>query len=168
MSDTIHRAATRGHLFARFLLPLTLLAGLAAACRGGGTGEQAAATKSDIPTLQPQALAKRLAEPGDKPLLLHVGFKKLYQQAHIPGSEFFGPGSEPEVIARLKQRVADLPRDREIVIYCGCCPWSRCPNVEPAYQAVHALGFTQAKVLFIDDDFGADWVARGYPVSKED
>jgi hypothetical protein len=32
-----------------------------------------------MPTLQPQALARRLSQPADKPLLLHVGFKKLYQ-----------------------------------------------------------------------------------------
>lgn len=44
----------------------------------GAAGEQALATKPGIPTLQPRALAQRLRAPGDKPLLLHVGFKKLY------------------------------------------------------------------------------------------
>jgi rhodanese-related sulfurtransferase len=153
---------------ARYLVPVALLMSLSVACRDKTAGEAGAAVSTDLPTLQPEALAKRLAEPGDRPLLLHVGFKKLYQQAHIPGSEFFGPGSEPEVIARLRQRVAELPRDREIVVYCGCCPWSRCPNVKPAYQALHELGFTRVTTLYIDDDFGANWVAKGYPVSKEE
>ena len=148
---------------------LALLAGSAASCRESTPRqEQTASEAAEIPSLQPQELARRLSQPGERPLLLHVGFKKLYQQAHIPGSEFFGPGSEPEVIARLLRRVADLPRDREIVVYCGCCPWSRCPNVKPVYKALRELGFTRAQALYIDDDFGANWVAKGYPVSKED
>jgi len=142
---------------------LTLLA----ACHSqGGEKAQASPAATDIPTLQPAELATRLRAPGDKPLLFHVGFKKLYEQAHIPGSEFFGPTSEPEVVESLRQRVTREPRDREIVIYCGCCPWSRCPNVKPAYGALHELGFTRVKVLYIDDDFGADWVAKGYSVAK--
>ena len=119
-----------------------------------------------MPSLQPSDLATRLAKPGAKPLLFHVGFKKLYDQAHIPGSEYLGPTSEPEAVSKLKARVASLPRDSEIVVYCGCCPWSHCPNVKPAYQALHELGFTNAKVLYIAKDFGADWAERGYPVEK--
>jgi thiosulfate/3-mercaptopyruvate sulfurtransferase len=149
---------------------MTLVAALGvallAACRSSGEGAQAHPAATDVPTLQPAELAARLGAPGAKPLLFHVGFKKLYQQAHIPGSEFFGPTSEPEVVQSLRQRVANEPRDREIVIYCGCCPWSRCPNVKPAYRALHELGFTGVKVLYIDDDFGADWVAKGYSVAQ--
>ena len=28
------------------------------------------------------------------------------------------------------------------------------------------MGFTHLKVLYIADNFGANWVAKGYPVAK--
>ena len=124
-----------------------------------------AAATVDMATLQPAELADLLSKPGDKPLLLHVGFNKLYQQAHIPGSEYLGPTSETDALARLEQRVATTPRSTAIIIYCGCCPWERCPNVKPAYRALHDLGFTNLKVLFITKDFGTDWADHGYPVA---
>jgi hypothetical protein len=62
--------------------------------------------------------------------------------------------------------VQGLARNRFIVIYCGCCPWSDCPNVRPAYEALHSLGFTKLKVLYIPDNLGTDWVSKGYPVEK--
>jgi len=126
----------------------------------------AAPAASDLPLLAPEELARILAGPGDKPLLFHVGFKKLYQQAHIPGSEFLGPGADDEALERLRQRVADLPRTADIVIYCGCCPWKHCPNVKPAYEVLRELGFTHARVLDIPQDLGVDWVARGFPVAR--
>jgi len=123
---------------------------------------------TDIPTVQPAELADLLSKPGDKPLLLHVGFDKLYQQAHIPGSEYLGPTSEKEAVARLEQRVTDTPRSTAIIVYCGCCPWERCPNVKPAYEALHDMGFTNLKVLFITKDFGTDWASHGYPVAANE
>ena len=125
---------------------------------------QSAAAVADIATVQPAELADLLAR-GEKPLLLHVGFKKLYAQAHIPGSEYFGATSETDALARLEQRVASTPKDAAIILYCGCCPWERCPNVKPAYKALHDLGFTNLKVLFISKDFGTDWADKSYPVA---
>jgi len=52
------------------------------------------------------------------------------------------------------------------VIYCGCCPWSHCPNVKSADDALRAMGFIHVKVLYISNNFGADWVDKGYPVGK--
>ena len=98
-----------------------------------------------------------------QPVVLHVGFRKLYAQAHIPGSDYAGPGGDEDGLKALSERVARLPKDGPIVIYCGCCPWSRCPNVAPAYDKLKEMGFTQVRVLKIDENFGADWVDKGYP-----
>jgi thiosulfate/3-mercaptopyruvate sulfurtransferase len=127
-----------------------------------------ATAAADIPTLQPAELADLLEKADQKPLLLHVGFKKLYQQAHIPGSEYFGPTSGADGVARLTQRLANTPKSTPIIIYCGCCPWIRCPNVKPAYRALHDLGFTNARVLLVTKDFGTDWADKGYPVAAGD
>ena len=103
---------------------------------------------------------------GDKPLLIHVGSHVLYAQAHIPGSEYMGPGSDPAALQRLRTRVESLPRNKFIVIYCGCCPWTHCPNMKPADDALHAMGFSNVKSLYIPNNFGTDWAAKGYPVAK--
>lgn len=117
--------------------------------------------------VQPAELAARLTSTSvSKPLLLHVGFRILYTQAHIPGSEFVGPASDAAGLKLLRSRVARLPKDTAIVIYCGCCPWSDCPNIGAAYDALHALGFTNVKALYIAQNLGSDWIHKGYPVAK--
>jgi hypothetical protein len=114
-----------------------------------------------------QDLVKILQSPkGERPLLIYVGFRFPYTQAHLPGSEYYGPAANEAAVQQLRKRVEGLARSRFIVIYCGCCPWSRCPNVKPAYEALHNLGFTKLKVLYIPDNLGTDWVNRGYPVEK--
>ncbi len=125
---------------------------------------------SSIPAsrlIEPEELVKILQAPtGEKPLMIQVGSHVLYEQAHIPGSEYIGPASSESGIQQLRERVQPLPRKKFIVIYCGCCPWSHCPNVKPADDALRALGFTNVKVLYIPENFGANWVAKGYPVAK--
>ena len=125
---------------------------------------------ASIPTadlMQPADLAANLeSASAPKPLILHVGFRKLYTQAHIPDSEYVGAAGKDAGLQLLRKRVAKLTKDTAIVIYCGCCPWSDCPNIAAAYDALHALGFTQVKALYIADNFGDNWVNRGYPVVK--
>ena len=116
--------------------------------------------------IQPDELVKMLKR--EKPLLIQVGSHVLYSQAHIPGSEYIGPASSDKGLEALRKRVKPLPRNQAIVLYCGCCPWDHCPNVQPADDALHAMGFTNVKVLYIANNFGTDWVDKGYPVAKGD
>lgn len=131
---------------------------------------QGEAPKPPVPPaaiMQPEELARVLASPThEKPLIVQVGFRFLYKEAHIPGAEYLGPASKEDGLRQLRQRVASLPRTKPIVIYCGCCPWIRCPNVKPAYDALREMGFRQVNVLRIDDNFGTNWVAKGYPTAK--
>ncbi|HMK87951.1 MAG TPA: rhodanese-like domain-containing protein [Steroidobacteraceae bacterium] len=125
---------------------------------------------ASIPTaalIQPADFAATLnASAAPKPLILQVGFRKAYAQAHIPGSEYVGAASEEDGVQVLQQRVAKLPKDSAIVIYCGCCPWAKCPNIAAAYDALHDLGFKNVKVIYIADDFGTNWVDQGFPTAK--
>lgn len=117
--------------------------------------------------LNPEDLVRLLqSSKGEKPLVLMVGFHVLYAQAHIPGADYAGPGSEERGIQQLHKRVEALSRKKSIVIYCGCCPWVHCPNVDPAYKELQSMGFTNIKVLYIANNFGADWISKGYPVEK--
>jgi len=111
-------------------------------------------------------LAILQAAHGPKPLILNVGPHLIYMQAHIPGAEFIGSTSDSQGLESLRRRVKPLPRNTFIVLYCGCCPWGHCPNVRPAYRELQKAGFTDVKVLYIADNFGTDWVDKGYPTIK--
>ena len=130
-----------------------------------------AADSTNLKTTTPEELVSLLSgkassSKSPKPLLLHVGSHMLYVQAHIPGSEYVGQGNSPEGLQALGARVSKLPKKTPIILYCGCCPWSHCPNVNPAYAALEKLGFTNVKVLYLPYNFGMDWVNKGYPVAK--
>lgn len=117
--------------------------------------------------IQPEALVKSLAPAtGEKPLVICVGFPILYQGGHIVGAKFAGPACKPQGIQALKQVVQSLPKDKQIVLYCGCCPWKRCPNIRPAFRTMQELGFTNVKVLSIPTNFRKDWVDKGFPIEK--
>jgi thiosulfate/3-mercaptopyruvate sulfurtransferase len=119
--------------------------------------------------INPDELVKILqSAKSEKPLVIQVGSHVLYTQAHIPGSEYIGPATSESGLQSLRKRVEPLPRNKFIVLYCGCCPWNHCPNVKPADDALHAMGFTNVKVLYIQGNFGVDWVDKGYPVAKGD
>jgi thiosulfate/3-mercaptopyruvate sulfurtransferase len=127
-------------------------------------------TDASIPTaqlLQPAELVEILHAPnGEKPLILQVGSHVFYTQAHIPGSEYVGAGGQDSGLQALRERVMGLERSRFLVIYCGCCPWNKCPNIRPAYQQLSSLGFTRVKALYFADNFRTNWMAKEYPVAK--
>jgi hypothetical protein len=50
------------------------------------------------------------------------------------------------------------------VVYCGCCPWDKCPNLKPALDTLRAMGFTRVKALYIPVNLAQDWTAKGYPI----
>jgi rhodanese-like protein len=119
------------------------------------------------PRISPAELVKIL-QPANtkKPLILQIGPHTMFAQAHIPGAEFIGATSTPAGIDALRKRVKSLKKSTFIVLYCGCCPWDRCPNVRPGYAELRKLGFTHVKVLYMANNFGSDWVAMNYPVTK--
>ncbi len=122
------------------------------------------ALAAEVATIQPKDLAAALASKGSKPAVLYVGPNVLYRSKHIPGAVFAGPGNRPEGLTLLKVAVKDLPRDREIVIYCGCCPWDHCPNIHPAFDTLQQMGFKRVKAMYVPLSFKSDWIDRGYPV----
>jgi len=93
----------------------------------------ALAWAADMSLIQPQDLAAELRAKGPAPAVFQVGPNVLYRSKHIPGAVYAGPGSTAEGLGMLRAAVEKLPRDREIVLYCGCCPWDHCPNVSPPW-----------------------------------
>jgi thiosulfate/3-mercaptopyruvate sulfurtransferase len=118
-------------------------------------------------TISPADFAKELqSKPNSSLKIIYVGVRTLYSGAHIPGALFHGPGSTEQGIADLKKFAATLPKDSNLIIYCGCCPLDRCPNLRPAFSALRDMGFTHLRVLILPTSFAADWIEKGYPVGK--
>jgi thiosulfate/3-mercaptopyruvate sulfurtransferase len=141
---------------------VAVLFAIACVVRAGGQAASIPASQ----LISPEDLVKTMKAGKEKPLMIQVGSHVLFQQAHIPGSEYIGPASSEAGLQQLRKRVDPLPRKTPIVLYCGCCPWNHCPNVKPAFDALQAMVFTNVKVLYIADNFGANWVDKGYPTVR--
>jgi len=74
-----------------------------------------------------------------------------YHAGHIPGAI-----SIP--LAELKARLAELPREREIVAYC------RGPYCVLGVQAIEILTASGFRAVRLEDGV-QDWLARGYPIA---
>jgi hypothetical protein len=120
----------------------------------------------DKEIVQPKVLADRITAK-EQPLVFYVGFPTLYRNgAHVSGAILAGPCSKPEGLETLKKAVSEIPRGKELFIYCGCCPFVKCPNIRPAYSALHEMGFTNVKVVMIETNLHTDWIEKGYPAEK--
>jgi thiosulfate/3-mercaptopyruvate sulfurtransferase len=117
-------------------------------------------SKADL--LDPAVLAQVL-QSGKPPVILCVAFPVLYRTKHILHAIDAGTGSKPEGIESLKRAVARFSKDSDIVVYCGCCPMTRCPNIRPAYRTLKELGYTRVRVLNIPTNMHTDWYEKNYP-----
>jgi thiosulfate/3-mercaptopyruvate sulfurtransferase len=98
---------------------------------------------------------------GKKPLIICVGPGSL-----IKGSINIGPAKEKQNLVKLKKELTGLPKDRDIVIYCGCCPFDHCPNIRPAFTLLNEMKFSNAHLLNLEHNIKLDWVDKGYPQEK--
>lgn len=118
---------------------------------------------ADFPVVEPKEVAALLNKSG-APAIVYVGPNVLFRSKHIAGAVYAGPGQRQDGLDLLKSAVAKLPHDREIVVYCGCCPWNVCPNIKPSMELLKSMGFTHVKAMYVPTNFKADWIDHGYPV----
>lgn len=112
--------------------------------------------------LAPSDLAKVLNNPkSPQPIVYSIGM-----QAIIKGSIDIGPVMVPANLNLLKQNLSKLPKNAQIVVYCGCCPFARCPNVRPAMKLLKDMQFTNYKLLNLPQNVKVDWIDKGYPMSE--
>lgn len=83
-------------------------------------------------------------------LLLDVRPTGEYRAGHIPGAR-----SLP--VSELRRRVAELPRDQEIVAYC------RGPHCVMAVEAVELLRKNGLRAIRMEEGV-VDWRVRGWPL----
>ena len=132
-----------------------------------GDGKKSADPWPPSQTIEPGQLAKMLTDKySSVPTVVFVGFRSLYVGGHVPDAAFHGTGSSEPGLAELKAWAATLSRSTDLVIYCGCCPFDKCPNVRPAYTALADMGFKKLRVLDLPTSFAVDWAGKGYPLQK--
>ncbi len=111
--------------------------------------------------MAPSELAKILNNPkAPQPVVFSIG-----PQAIIKGSIDIGSARDKANLNKLKERLDKLPKDANIVIYCGCCPFDRCPNVRPAFELLNKMQFKNHKLLNLPHNLKADWIDPGYPTN---
>lgn len=125
--------------------------------------QPAAAVKKTDPwnkfeLLKPDALAEMI-QTGQKVKIYNIGVVQ-----NIKGAINMGAATEKENLEKFKKVLAGLPSNTNLVIYCGCCPMDRCPNIRPAFQLLKDMKFINAKLLELPVNVKTDWIDKGYPV----
>lgn len=62
-------------------------------------------------TVTPAAVAERIGDPQTAPLLLDVRTAQEFGAGHVPGAVNIP-------VQELESRLAQVPKDREVVVYC--------------------------------------------------
>ncbi len=113
--------------------------------------------------LEPSVLAGQLNLPeNQRPVIIDVGPAGVIRDAQVTG-----PAEHADGIKNLKAILKDIPKTKEIVIYCGCCPFTKCPNIRPAFKTLLSLGFRNPRLLNLSHNLKADWIDKGYPLGDQ-
>lgn len=111
--------------------------------------------------LPPADLAKVLNNPkAPQPTVFSIGM-----QAIIKNSIDIGPVMMTQNLNLLKQKLSTLPKNAQIVVYCGCCPFASCPNVRPAMELLKNMQFTNYSLLNLPQNIKVDWIDKNYPLN---
>ena len=93
-----------------------------------------------------------------------VGVYNIGVVQNIKGATNVGAASDAENLEKLKEILKTVPKNKSIVIYCGCCPMGKCPNIRPAFKALVDQKFTNVHLLDLPTNIKIDWIDKGYPV----
>jgi thiosulfate/3-mercaptopyruvate sulfurtransferase len=132
-----------------------------------GAGAAAAVLRQTDPwtpaqLMEPADLAVKLKDIAANPaLIICVGPSGV-----IKGSVETGPAREGRNLDSLRRLLDGEDRQREVIIYCGCCPFKNCPNVRPAFSLLLTMGFKRPRLLDLSHNIKVDWIDKGYPVSS--
>jgi len=96
-----------------------------------------------------------------QPLIISIGPVNL-----IKGAIRVGPAHENEYLKELKKLLLKEDKKRNIIIYCGCCPFNNCPNIRPAFALLNSMKFINHKLLNLPHNLNLDWIGHGYPMSN--
>jgi hypothetical protein len=136
-----------------FLILLTLVAPLASSA-------QSTEPWTSRELIEPAALASIIKDSkAQKPVIYNIG-----PLDNIKGSIAIGATRDAANLDKLKKALASVPKDKMVVIYCGCCPFRNCPNVRPAFKLLKDMGYKNPRLLNLSQNLKVDWTDYGYPM----
>lgn len=116
----------------------------------------AAGQEIQLPRISIEEL-KALMEDGADIVIIDTQPKKLYEIEHIKGAI-----SLPWAMKIDWTTAKKLPRDKLLILYCGCGPGEADSN--HVGLQLKGMGFTHIKVL--SDPSITGWIEKGYPIEK--
>lgn len=131
-------------------LAVVLAVGILAACGGARDLAPDAARAENPTTITAQALHARL-QSKETPLVVDVREPSEFQDGHIEGAKLAPLGS-------VEKGVADIPRDREIVLVCRSGRRSG-----KAQELLAARGYTNLRNM---EGGMLAWEKNAYPIVK--
>jgi hypothetical protein len=115
---------------------------------------------TDDQVLEPEALANILRNPKvQQPIIYNIG-----PMENIKGAINIGPTKDKNNLAKLKQALSTVPKDKTVIIYCGCCPVRVCPNIRPAFELLKEMKFTKPRLLNLEHNLKTNWIDQGFPM----
>ncbi|HVZ97088.1 MAG TPA: hypothetical protein VG847_09455 [Chitinophagaceae bacterium] len=142
----------KSHAFIKMCFVFFILS----ACNNGDGQNTENWTSKDL--TEPAALATAIKEKKDLPMIFNVG-----PSAIIPNSIDIGMVKNQANLDKFQSALSNLPKSANILIYCGCCPFERCPDVRPAIALLKSMKFTNYHLLDLPTSIKADWIDKGYP-----
>lgn len=113
--------------------------------------------------IKPEDLAKIIRD-GDNtndPVIFNIG-----PSGAIKGSIEIGFVNDSKGIKKLETNLKNVPKDKAIVLYCGCCPFEHCPNIRPAFTLLNKKGYKNHRLLDLPRNLKVDWIDKGYPMEE--
>ena len=145
----------------KFLIILLFAVATSALAYGQFTSQRQNEPWTQQQLLPPAELAKVLNNPkAPQPIVFSIGMEAI-----IKGSVDIGPVMMNQNLNLLKQKLSALPKNAQIVVYCGCCPFASCPNVRPAMELLKNMQFTNYTLLNLPQNIKVDWIDKGYPLN---
>ena len=127
---------------------------------GSVSGQTSSKPWTEDQLQDPEGLANILRSPAAKPpAIFNIG-----PMENIKGAIFIGPTKDKNNLAKLKQALSAVPKDKTVIIYCGCCPFRVCPNIRPAFALLKEMKFTRPKLLNLEHNLKTNWIDPGFPM----
>lgn len=118
-------------------------------------------TEKDL--MEPSALAAILSNPKAKQAhIFNIGVVD-----DIKGAKKMGGASVNANLEKFKKALSSLPKNTLVVVYCGCCPFEKCPNIRPAFNLMKSMGFSNGKLLNLPTNLKQNWIDKGYPLAQK-
>ncbi len=106
-----------------------------------------------VPLITPEKLKQKI-DGGEPFEFVYVSDKSLFERKRIAGSRWVP-------LSKIAEEFKSMPREREVVFYCGCCEGKSLGMSGWAVDALLQMGFQ--KVSHLEGHTKA-WEVAGYPV----